>query len=169
MDDLESLFEQVNGYLKDNPEPVRRCSRCKDVKPESCFYKRSPGCRGKLSARCKSCDIECNNARRWMERHPRAAVLYSRNYQKANPEKIAAAVAARKAESLKRTPVWADKEAIKEFYEAARRRSKETGVPHEVDHVIPLQGDLVSGLHVQNNLRVVPAVVNQHKHNFFNV
>lgn len=64
-----------------------------------------------------------------------------------------------------RTPKWADPGAISAFYAAAKRISEVTGVKHHVDHVIPLQGKLVSGLHVPENLRIIPAIENRKKLN----
>lgn len=61
------------------------------------------------------------------------------------------------------TPLWANKGAIRETYREAARRSLETGIPHEVDHIVPLRGRNVSGLHVEFNLRVVPKAVNRAK------
>jgi hypothetical protein len=66
-----------------------------------------------------------------------------------------------------RTPPWADRAVIKEFYDAAKRKTKQTGTMHHVDHIIPLKGRLVSGLHVENNLQVIPAVTNISKSNRF--
>jgi len=67
------------------------------------------------------------------------------------------------------TPSWADKEAIKAKYAECRRLNKENGPrTHCVDHIIPLRGDAVSGLHVENNLRVVPSWINARKQNRFN-
>jgi hypothetical protein len=77
----------------------------------------------------------------------------------------AAETAKRRAAKLQRTPAWADNDAIKAVYAEARRLTRETGVPHQVDHVVPLRGKLVSGLHVQNNLLVIPAVENGRKFN----
>lgn len=48
---------------------------------------------------------------------------------------------------------------------SAKRLSRETGIPHHVDHIVPLQGDHVSGLHVESNLQVIPATDNIRKRN----
>ena len=92
--------------------------------------------------------------------------------QKTNPAKYAANAAKHRAIKLKRTPVWVDSEdlwLIKQAYELAALRTKVFGFKWHVDHVIPLQGKLVSGLHVPTNLRVIPAFDNMSKHNQFEV
>jgi hypothetical protein len=62
-------------------------------------------------------------------------------------------------------PAWADPEAIKAVYVEAARLTAETGIPHEVDHTIPLLGENVSGLHVAENLRAIPRLDNRRKGN----
>jgi hypothetical protein len=66
---------------------------------------------------------------------------------------------------LRRVPPWADLEAIATVYAQAKEIETNTGVAQHVDHVFPLQGKTVSGLHVAENLRIVPATVNLTKHN----
>lgn len=85
-------------------------------------------------------------------------------YALKKPEYIAANKA-RKAAKMSRTPPWADLTAIRLIYAEAARITLITGIPHHVDHEIPLRGRLVSGLHVQNNLRVLPALENISKGN----
>lgn len=86
----------------------------------------------------------------------------------ANPHLVTAMKARRRAAKLQRTPGWLtaeDKKAIQFIYEMARVLSDATGIPRHVDHEIPLQGELVSGLHVPSNLQVITASENTSKSN----
>lgn len=56
---------------------------------------------------------------------------------------------------------------IETIYLTASELSKKTGIPHEVDHIVPLQGKEVSGLHVWNNLQIIPRTENRFKSNKF--
>lgn len=62
-------------------------------------------------------------------------------------------------------PRWADADAIAAIYAECARITRLTGIPHEVDHIVPLLGREVCGLHVEGNLRVVPRHVNRRKSN----
>jgi len=92
--------------------------------------------------------------------------------QKARLPKIAAYEATRRALKIQRTPAWLteiDKERIQNEYQLAALQTKITGKPWHVDHIIPLQGDLVSGLHVPSNLMAMLGSDNISKHNNFEV
>jgi hypothetical protein len=67
------------------------------------------------------------------------------------------------------TPAWANKEAIKDIYNEAKKLTLETGIRYQVDHIIPVRHPLVCGLHVENNLRVLPADDNNQKSNSFEI
>jgi hypothetical protein len=87
-----------------------------------------------------------------------------------NKHKRQAKKAKNRAFRLQRTPNWLtkiDKWMIQEAYELAILRTKLTGFIWEVDHVIPLQGKLVSGLHTPYNLQVIPKLDNAKKSNKF--
>ncbi len=90
-----------------------------------------------------------------------AKIIYSRSSK--GKSLINAAVARRKAAKLKRTPTWLsdlDKWMIDETYLLSALRTELTGVDWHVDHIIPLQGKLVSGLHMPYNLQVITAKEN---------
>lgn len=66
-----------------------------------------------------------------------------------------------------RTPPWANVSEIEDLYALSRRLTADTGVVHEVDHVIPLHGRKVSGLHVAENVRILRKKENNRKVNVF--
>lgn len=72
---------------------------------------------------------------------------------------------------LKRTPSWlteADRAKIRALFRTAQQMTDHFGEKHVLDHAIPLQGKLVSGLHVPENLRVITHRENAEKYNNFN-
>jgi hypothetical protein len=111
-------------------------------------------------------------AERYREGHNRA----TREWRAANPEQAKAirdraakklgraywraAQSKRRAAEQQRIPPWADLQAISRIYAACPEG-------HHVDHVIPLRGPTVSGLHVETNLQYLPAKANQQKSNKF--
>lgn len=70
-----------------------------------------------------------------------------------------------RASERRATPPWVDLKAILAVYEEADRLTRETGVPHDVDHIVPLQAKSICGLHVHWNLHPLPASVNRSKQN----
>ncbi len=62
-----------------------------------------------------------------------------------------------------------NKDKVMEFYREAQRLTLETGIPHEVDHIIPLKHPRICGLHNEFNLRVITAEENGRKKNKFDV
>lgn len=94
----------------------------------------------------------------------------SRLYRKNNKDKVNHWSRMRQCEKSKRVPIWLtidEKWLISEIYNLAKLRSECTGFKWHVDHIIPLRGKSVSGLHVPFNLQVIPEAVNKVKRNNF--
>lgn len=142
----EKIRERARQYREGNPEKVREAAA-----------RYREGNREKILEWHRRYGKE--NLEKIRERH--------RQYREANPEKRAANRAKRRAAKLNRTPSWADIEHIKQFYEARQAISEATGREYHVDHMIPLQGKTVSGLHVPGNLQIIPAERNMSKSNTF--
>jgi hypothetical protein len=101
----------------------------------------------------------------WEKKNPTAALESFKRYRERNRVKIRARLAVSKQGREKRRVLWANQDAILAIYRQAEFMTQTTGRLHVVDHVIPLQGRTVSGLHVETNLRVVEHHENARKHN----
>lgn len=108
----------------------------------------------------------------YAEANPEKRTLARKKWAAANPGKDVASKALNAQKRKKRIPTWLsedDKWMVEQAYELAAVRSKMFGFKWHVDHVIPLNGKRVSGLHVPTNLQVVPWLDNLKKHNKFEV
>lgn len=88
-----------------------------------------------------------------------------REWKKANQYRLTEAQRNREISKRQATPKWADRDKMLAFYERAARLSAETGIPHHVDHIVPIISELVCGLHVENNLQILAASENLKKSN----
>jgi hypothetical protein len=115
---------------------------------------------------------------RWHEENREHSVAYrarnadrfnerSREWSKANPDIKRRQWQKRRAVERQATPSWANRFFMAEAYRLARLRTSMLGQGWHVDHIVPLQSDLVCGLHCEANLRVIPAPDNRAKFNTY--
>ena len=86
-------------------------------------------------------------------------------YRANNPGKVNANNARRRKNIKRATPKWASLKLIEEQYVLAASKTAELNVPYEVDHIVPINSDVVCGLHCEHNLRVIPKKDNMKKRN----
>jgi hypothetical protein len=137
--------EQSRLWREKNREKVRSIKRA--------YYRANETDRKHQAAR----------ARKWLEENREKSRAATARWRRNNLAKAAAAQQRRRANRLQRTPAWANHDKIVQFFVKARELTEQTGIAHEVDHIYPLQGKTVSGLHVETNLRVIPKNENRAK------
>lgn len=160
----------------------KQCTRCEQVKLFLQFSKQSDKKDGHKSW-CKACTKSYvakhyqENKEKYLEK---AAIWHAENkdkhrlsqakHKRENRAAATADTAKYRADKDKRTPNWLtefDHIHIKALYQLAAMRTRESGFPWHVDHIIPLRGRNVSGLHIPSNMRVIPGEENVRKNNVF--
>ena len=177
----EKRRQQARELRQKDPEKQRQYSRKHYAKNPEARIASSRKWRLRNKANVAAADKARReaNIERYIEReraydqaNREARKLKNKRWQQANPHKVAAHAAKRRAVISERTPKWLteqDFDVIDWYYASAKMAEVATGIPHQVDHVIPLQGKRVSGLHVPNNLQVIPASENLKKSNHWSV
>lgn len=176
---------------------MKTCKKCNLQKPLSGFYKCLPNTDGVMSwcKECEAARKKAANAvnkekrlvvakkwrennkqklkeavASWRERNPGRHEQIMQEWAKNNPGKLQARWARHELEKSNRTPSWLTSEMVEQIqieYELSAWCTSVMGVKYHVDHIVPLRGRTVSGLHVPWNLQVIPAAHNQAKSNKF--
>lgn len=153
---------------------MKLCSICNEFKPFDAAQARKSKASGFFGSKCWACYLvhkapgNCIASKRWYEKNATpeflaAEVTRHRLWQQANPGKANANTYKYRTAKTRQMPNWADLEKIQAVYIEAATKGL------TVDHVIPLQGRLVSGLHVHNNLQLLTHAENVRKSNRFEI
>lgn len=103
--------------------------------------------------------------KKWRSNNKEYVQRITSTWRKLNRDKLSKNASFYRASKLKATPKWADQTKIQLVYTEAYNKSNELGVLYVVDHVVPLNGRLVCGLHVDYNLQVITHTENCSKSN----
>lgn len=166
----------------------KQCSECGEIRPAAEFHKRIASPDG-LAYKCIQCVNACSQ--QWRQLHPEAHREWYRNnrnhksdyfrswrkthaeterfriaqWARQNPGKVNANIGKRNAARLRAIPSWADPRETQRIYDEAAKMRRATGLPYEVDHIVPLQSKRVCGLHWSGNLQIILKAENISKHN----
>ena len=172
--------EQIRDRAESDLASEKYCGGCQNVLPRSSFYKNSKRLDG-LATQCKSCNKVYE--KKYREKHREKRLLEHKEWRKNNPGAYSACQkkwrdANReitsyfnqkyRAQKKKAMPKWLDEKQISEirdFYWLSKDLTAVSGQEYHVDHIIPLNGEGVCGLHVPWNLQVLPADINLKKSN----
>jgi hypothetical protein len=134
-------------YVKD-PQKFRDLSRRDREKP---------GAKARANALSK----------KWSELNPQRRKATARRWYQRHLEHARLQLVIHQATRRRRYVAWANVDAVAALYAEAAVLTRTTGRNHVVDHIIPLKGRLVSGLHVESNLRIIERSENARKSNKF--
>jgi hypothetical protein len=101
----------------------------------------------------------------YYERNPAQKAKEQREYYARHPGRKSAWRIAQLESVKQATPAWSDLDKIGLVYIRSWEVSKATGVEHHVDHIVPIKGKTVCGLHVHYNLQVITGSENCKKSN----
>ena len=159
---------------------MKTCKTC-EVEKLLSDYHRDARAKDGHRPHCKECakaktanyyqqnrEDKCAYIRQYYQDNKGAKLTYLRQWKRSNAAAVNAISARYRATKLQATPKWADDGYIKLFYELAKVEEVRTGRKVHVDHIVPLQGNSVCGLHCEDNLQLLFDSDNCSKGNSFN-
>lgn len=129
------------------------------------FFPKNSRTKSGYRSQCLSCKTQ--EYKEWAAKNRTKVNAKNRAWDKRNRGIKNALTYKYRAAQLNATPKWANLTAIQAKYQLAAMFNKHTEDTWHVDHIVPLQGENVCGLHVEYNLRVIPAKENLSKGNKF--
>ena len=148
------------GRNRSKPDGLAtECKPCKREQDKAVYFK------NKKTIKQKAKEWYYKNKESFTEQQKQNFRLADQRYRKRHPDRLASKNMRRLANKINATPAWADKVAIDYVYFAAKVIERVYGTKWHVDHIIPLNGKTVCGLHVHNNLQLLAPLDNIKKSN----
>lgn len=170
---------------------MKTCTKCKENKPLE-EYQRDSQKRDGLRSNCKTC-CKLDKAKRKSEidkynknyhiKNKKQRLQYAKQYRTENiakvkesskkskqkhKDRVYASNALYRAQRIQAVPQWLTEDEhkwIQWLYKQAQKLEEVTGIPHHVDHIVPLKHPKVCGLHTPYNLQILTAEENTRKGN----
>ena len=160
----QAAREYAKEYRKRNKEQlsVKAKQRYQDNRKSYLANKKRYYEENREEIRAKQKDYYSDNTEKVLES--------GRQWRKNNPDKAQENYVRCRYRRYRAIPPWLTKEQqeeINSIYDRCRKMTIETGVQHHVDHIIPIHGVNVCGLHVPENLQILTASENCSKRNSF--
>lgn len=121
--------------------------------------------------RAKNREKRIETKKNWYKRNKAKSYGYVKKYKQTHKAKVNSYNTKRRLAKTNQMPKWLTIEQLRqidEIYMQVEILNKTSNIRYSVDHIVPLQGKNVSGLHVPWNLRVLPLSENCSKKNKFN-
>jgi len=160
---VEKRNQMLQGYKFRNPENYAKYQEAKIKR-----WHTDEEYRTKLNEKTK----EANKIRYQNPEYKAKRSQQGKEWFKNNAGIAKAKRARRRASLTNATPNWLtaiQKAQIAEFYEIATALEMQTGIKRHVDHIVPLKGNCISGLHVPWNLQILTAHENLSKRNKYEI
>lgn len=103
------------------------------------------------------------NSAKWIAANQERRKKIMKDWYATNPHLNAFYSSKWRKECRRATPEWANWQEIAQIYDDSTALTKETGIQHHVDHICPVQGKTICGLHIHQNMRIIPATENVKK------
>ena len=163
-DNAEKVAAYAKKYREDNPEKftaINKKYRQENSEKEAARARKYRKDNAKKLAA---------SSKEWRQKNSKQNAATKKKWDQENPDKVNARNAHRRAAKKERVPKWSNKARkaqITELYAQARKLTAVTGIQFHVDHIVPLQGKNVSGLHIPDNLQILTEHENCSKSNKF--
>lgn len=153
----ESIYEEFGPTRQDRKRLMQRLCRQR-------FHERNPDYIKTYRDKWRSDNPDYT--KQCYAKHRDVWIARSNQWQRDNPTKVAQRNRLRATSHRRSKPLWANQEAMDLIYTKRDELNALWGTKFQVDHIVPLQGDSVCGLHCEDNLQLLEKSLNCEKRHF---